>query len=84
MNHSPSGSLFLSKAIPGFINYKTAEGLALLAIGFYTLLVGAGASVVRAVIMGVLSLSVVQLGRRQDGRRILPQMCLRRWRATPC
>jgi hypothetical protein len=29
MNHSPSGSLFLSKAIPGFINYKTAEGLAL-------------------------------------------------------
>ena len=30
MNHSPSGSLLLSKAIPGFINYKTAEGLALL------------------------------------------------------
>ncbi|MFZ2098713.1 MAG: phage integrase N-terminal SAM-like domain-containing protein [Anaerolineales bacterium] len=29
MNRSPSGSLFLSKAIPGFINYKTAEGLAL-------------------------------------------------------
>jgi len=29
MNHPPSGSLFLSKAIPGFINYKTAEGLAL-------------------------------------------------------
>jgi hypothetical protein len=29
MNHSPSGSLLLSKAIPGFINYKTAEGLAL-------------------------------------------------------
>jgi len=29
MNHSPSGSLFLCKAIPGFINYKTAEGLAL-------------------------------------------------------
>jgi integrase/recombinase XerD len=32
MNHPPSGSLFLSKAIPGFINYKTAEGLALRAI----------------------------------------------------
>jgi len=47
MNHSQSGSLFLSKAIPGFINYKTAEGLALLAIGFYTLLVGAGVSMVR-------------------------------------
>ncbi|OGO63502.1 MAG: hypothetical protein A2030_10710 [Chloroflexi bacterium RBG_19FT_COMBO_50_10] len=29
MNHSPSGSLLLSKAIPSFINYKTAEGLAL-------------------------------------------------------
>jgi hypothetical protein len=29
MNHPPSGSLFLSKAIPGFINYKTAEGLTL-------------------------------------------------------
>jgi len=29
MNHSPSGSLLLSKAIPGFINYITAEGLAL-------------------------------------------------------
>lgn len=29
MNHSPSGSLFLSKTIPGFINHKTAEGLAL-------------------------------------------------------
>lgn len=29
MNHSPSGLLLLSKAIPGFINYKTAEGLAL-------------------------------------------------------
>jgi integrase/recombinase XerD len=29
MNHKPSGSLLLSKAIPGFINYKTAEGLSL-------------------------------------------------------
>ncbi len=29
MNHSLSGSLFLSIAIPGFINYETAEGLAL-------------------------------------------------------
>ncbi len=27
MNHSPSGSLLLSKAIIGFSNYKTAEGL---------------------------------------------------------
>jgi integrase/recombinase XerD len=27
MNHRPLGSLLLSKAIVGFINYKTAEGL---------------------------------------------------------
>ena len=27
MNHSPSGSFPLSKAISGFLNYKTAEGL---------------------------------------------------------
>jgi hypothetical protein len=27
MNREPSGSLNLSKAIPGFLNYKTAEGL---------------------------------------------------------
>jgi predicted membrane metal-binding protein len=39
-----------------------AVGLSLLAIGFYTLLVGAGASVVRAAIMGVLGLFAVQLG----------------------
>ena len=44
-----------------------AVGLSLLAIGCYTLLVGAGASVVRAAIMGVLGLFAVQLGRRQDG-----------------
>jgi hypothetical protein len=38
-----------------------AVSLSLLAIGFYTLLVGAGASVVRAAIMGVLGLFAVQL-----------------------
>ena len=27
MNHSPSGSLVLGKAIQGFVNYKMAEGL---------------------------------------------------------
>ena len=42
-----------------------AASLSLLAIGFYTLLVGAGASVVRAAIMGVLGLFAVRLGRRQ-------------------
>jgi competence protein ComEC len=38
-----------------------------LAIAFYTLLVGAGASVVRAAIMGILGLFGRQIGRRQDG-----------------
>jgi len=48
-----------------------AVSLSLLAIGSYTLLVGAGASVVRAAIMGVLGLFAVQLGRRQDGREMV-------------
>ena len=38
MNHSPSGSLFLSKAIPGFINYKTTEGLSIRTINSHTYL----------------------------------------------
>ena len=37
--------------------------VAVLAIAFYTLLVGAGASVVRAAIMGGLSLFARQVGR---------------------
>ncbi len=36
-------------------------------IGLYTILVGADASVVRAALMGGLSLLAVQFGRRQDG-----------------
>jgi competence protein ComEC len=44
-----------------------AAGLSAVVIAFYALLVGAGPSVVRAAIMGVLSLFAVQLGRRQDG-----------------
>ena len=35
MNHTPSGSLLLSKAIPGFINYKTTEGLSTRTIDSY-------------------------------------------------
>jgi len=35
MNHTPSGSLFLSKAIQGFINYKIAEGLSQRTIDSY-------------------------------------------------
>jgi competence protein ComEC len=44
-----------------------AVTLSLLAIGFYTLLVRAGASVVRAAIMGGLALFVRQVGRQLDG-----------------
>ncbi len=44
-----------------------AAGLSAVVIAFYALLVGAEPSVVRAAIMGVLSLFAVQLGRRQDG-----------------
>ncbi len=40
---------------------------AILGIAFYTLLVGGGASVVRAALMGTLSILALQLGRRQDG-----------------
>jgi len=40
---------------------------ALIAIGFYTLLVGADAAVVRAAIMGSLSLLAGLVGRRQSG-----------------
>ena len=45
--------------------------VAVLGIGFYTLLVGANASVVRAAIMGTLSLFAVQVGRRQQGLNTL-------------
>jgi len=41
--------------------------VAALGIAFYTVLVGAGASVVRAALMGWLSLLAVQIGRRQNG-----------------
>ena len=44
-----------------------AAGLSAVVIAFYALMVGAEPSVVRAAIMGVLSLFAVQLGRRQDG-----------------
>lgn len=39
----------------------------ILGIIFYTVLVGGGASVVRAAIMGGLTIFALQLGRRQDG-----------------
>ena len=45
-------------------------------IGVYTLLVGAGASVVRAALMGGLTLFAAQLGRRQDGFNTLAVVAL--------
>ncbi|HEX9029779.1 MAG TPA: ComEC/Rec2 family competence protein, partial [Anaerolineales bacterium] len=44
-----------------------AAGLSASGILVYTILVGASASVVRAAVMGGLSLFAVQIGRRQDG-----------------
>ncbi len=41
--------------------------VAALGIAFYTLLVGAGPSVVRAAVMGWFSILAVQMGRRQNG-----------------
>ncbi|MBT3241167.1 MAG: DUF4131 domain-containing protein [Chloroflexi bacterium] len=41
--------------------------IAIISIGIYTILVGADAAVVRAAIMGGLSLFARQVGRRQDG-----------------
>jgi competence protein ComEC len=44
-----------------------AAGLSVAAIGLYTILVGAEAAVVRAALMGALSLFARQIGRQQDG-----------------
>jgi competence protein ComEC len=45
--------------------------IAILGIALYTFLVGADAAVVRAAIMGAISLTVRQLGRRNDGLNAL-------------
>ncbi len=45
--------------------------LAVLGIAFYTFLVGAGPAVVRAALMGTLSIFAVQVGRRQLGLNTL-------------
>jgi len=50
--------LFLRRL--GMRRHFLAVSLSLLATGLYTLLVGAGASVVRAAIMGVLGLFAVE------------------------
>ncbi len=48
-----------------------AAGLSAVMIGFYTVLVGADAAVVRAALMGGLSLYARQLGSPQDGLNCL-------------
>jgi competence protein ComEC len=50
---------------------KLGAAFAITGIIFYTLLVGADAAVVRAAIMGSLSLLARQLGRRNDGLNML-------------
>ena len=45
--------------------------LAILGIALYTFLVGADAAVVRAAIMGMIALTIRQLGRRNDGLNAL-------------
>jgi competence protein ComEC len=49
------------------LNPRRAAAAALAGIGFYTLLVGADAAVVRAAVMGGLSILAGQIGRRQHG-----------------
>ncbi len=55
---------------------KLGAAVAILGIIFYTLLVGADAAVVRAAIMGSLSLLARQLGRRNDGLNMLAAVAL--------
>jgi competence protein ComEC len=60
-------SIFFGKLVPR----GWAALLTILAVVFYTLLVGAGPSVVRAAIMGSLSLLGQLIGRRQSGLNTL-------------
>jgi len=55
---------------------RLGAAFAILGIIFYTLLVGADAAVVRAAIMGSLSLLARQLGRRNDGMNMLAFVAL--------
>jgi len=54
-----------------FFGSRRGAVLAILGIAFYTFLVGAGASVVRAALMGTISLFALQVGRRQQGLNTL-------------
>ncbi len=54
-----------------FLGKRRGAIVAILGIALYTFLVGASAAVVRAAIMGTLSLFAVQVGRRQQGLNTL-------------
>ncbi len=54
-----------------FLGARRGAVVAILGIAFYTFLVGASAAVVRAAIMGTLSLFAMQVGRRQQGLNTL-------------
>ena len=58
---------FFSRFFSRFLNPRKGALAAMLGIGFYTLLVGADAAVVRAAVMGGLSIFAQQIGRRQHG-----------------
>ncbi|MCJ7716390.1 MAG: ComEC/Rec2 family competence protein, partial [Anaerolineales bacterium] len=56
-----------SRFFSRLLNPRQGAVAAVIGIGFYTLLVGADAAVVRAAVMGGLSIFAQQIGRRQHG-----------------
>ena len=59
------------KLFSRILGTRRGTAAAIAGIAFYTFLVGANASVVRAAIMGTISLFAVQVGRRQQGLNTL-------------
>ncbi len=67
-----------------FFNRRQAALAALLGIGLYTLLVGADPAVVRAAVMGGLSIFAHQIGRRQHGLNAAALASLTMITFNPC
>jgi competence protein ComEC len=59
------------KLFSRILGTRRGAAAAIVGIAFYTFLVGANAAVVRAAIMGTISLFAVQVGRRQQGLNTL-------------
>jgi competence protein ComEC len=59
------------KLFSRILGTRRGTAAAIVGIAFYTFLVGANAAVVRAAIMGTISLFAVQVGRRQQGLNTL-------------